>query len=327
MARLHRDLGHVVRDCLADLQVGIRSQMEQIRIVLEDMVGSELALRDDVSLLDLADQPLVARQLRGISDARERLATVANAARNSSKIAVEGARVVKVTPDRIESLDQAQGSAWDQQWFSGLLDDEDAKASAETGVEAEGIGTPSDQSPQHHYDPAWEQIYYHAPTVLQVPMVCTPWGLTPMMLCVSDTSETPNTDHLESPCRQDPEDLDEKYWWQRRRTMAAQLAKFLKHAGEDGEVSLDDVLQQHPRLWYKCHSANELAKNLASIGELTPIVVDLLRCTVRLRTEDEALVAACEALMAELEDQRSWKSSSTLSLTDALMSPQVQPAT
>ncbi|CAE7274100.1 PPP2R4 [Symbiodinium microadriaticum] len=305
-------------------EVGIRSQMEQIRIVLEDMVGSELALRDDVSLLDLADQPLVARQLRGISDARERLATVANAARNSSKIAVEGARVVKVTPDRIESLDQAQGSAWDQQWFSGLLDDEDAKASAETGVEAEGIGTPSDQSPQHHYDPAWEQIYYHAPTVLQVPMVCTPWGLTPMMLCVSDTSETPNTDHLESPCRQDPEDLDEKYWWQRRRTMAAQLAKFLKHAGEDGEVSLDDVLQQHPRLWYKCHSASELAKNLASIGELTPIVVDLLRCTVRLRTEDEALVAACEALMAELEDQRSWKSSSTLSLTDALMSPQVQ---
>ncbi|CAE7537786.1 PPP2R4 [Symbiodinium necroappetens] len=305
-------------------EVGIRSQMEQIRIVLEDMVGSELALRDDVSLLDLADQPLVARQLRGISDARERLATVANAARNSSKIAVEGARVVKVTPDRIESLDQAQGSAWDQQWFSGLLDDEDANASAETGVEAEGIGTPSDQSPQHHYDPAWEQIYYHAPTVLQVPMVCTPWGLTPMMLCVSDTSETPNTDHLESPCRQDPEDLDEKYWWQRRRTMAAQLAKFLKHAGEDGEVSLDDVLQQHPRLWYKCHSASELAKNLASIGELTPIVVDLLRCTVRLRTEDEALVAACEALMAELEDQRSWKSSSTLSLTDALMSPQVQ---
>ncbi|CAE7564818.1 PPP2R4 [Symbiodinium sp. CCMP2456] len=309
--------------CEAD-EVGIRSHMEQIRIVLEDMVGSELALRDDVSLLDLADQPLVARQLRGISDARERLATVANAARNSSKIAVEGARVVKVTPDRIESLDQAQGSAWDQQWFSGLLDDEDAKASAETGVEAEGIGTPSDQSPQHHYDPTWEQIYYHAPTVLQVPMVCTPWGLTPMMLCVSDTSETPNTDRLEMPCTQDPEDLDEKYWWQRRRTMAAQLAKFLKQVGEDGEVPLEDVLQQHPRLWYKCHSASELARNLASIGELTPIVVDLLRCTVRLRTEDEALVAACEALMAELEDQRSWKSSSTLSLTDALMSRQVQ---
>ena len=307
------------------------------------MIGSELALRDDVSLLDLADQPLVARQLKGISDARERLATVAAAARTSSKVAVEGARVVKITPDRTDPVDQGQGSAWNQQWFAtGLLgsDDEGSK----TQDEVEGIGTPefgSDKSPEHRYDCDWTQLpsfeqasfeqmpcyeelpCFEPPALLQVPMVCTPWGLTPMMVCLSETS---GTDHMDQDHSQLLEDVDsEKYWWKRRRGLVDMLARFLTRRREYGCVPLDDVLQRHPQLWYKCHSAHELARVLAQVGELSPIVVDLLHCTVRLRTTDEALVATCEMLMAELEDGLGATSApATLSLNDALKSREVQ---
>ena len=322
---------------------------EQIRLILEDMIGSDLALRDDVSILDVIDQPLVARELRGIADARERLAAVADAARNSKVITVEGSRIVKITPERREPWDEAQGFAWEQQWFGRDLrggrkatpqpTEEGLEAEAETQSEgsaalcydhvdtgseqspqhSKGYGhvdTPSERSPRHCQDDCWEQAVLDDPEPLavQVPMMCTPWGLTPVIVCVPDDMAV--ADQPWAACEED-------IFQRRRAAIVGQVARCLQHEREYGAVPVAELLQQHTSLWFKCHSAGELTKILSQSGEVSPVVVDLLHGTVRLRTEEETLTGACEQLMVGMDGE----AVTSLTLSDAIGSYELQPRT
>ncbi|CAE7668875.1 PPP2R4 [Symbiodinium pilosum] len=249
----------------------------------------------------------------------------------------KGARVVKITPDRAEPSQEAQGGVWAQQWFGGNSSGSDVERTkfAYVGREADGIRTPefgSDQSPQHCYDCQdcndfdynWEQPMLVEPAAfVQVPMMCTPWGMSPMFVCLSETSGTPTSFDLHWAERK-ISDLDgassEAAWRKRKGLLSAAVARYLRQEGQHGSVPVEELLQQHPYLWNKCHSASELARCLAHAGDLNPVVVDLFNCTVRLRTEDEALTAACERILGGLQDQ----GLSTLNFFEALGSREVQ---